>query len=277
MITATGDKAAKHAAMQMEVWSQLEGMGLELVNGVCPHCNGQGLISPDVAATHPAFGKSFVCVCRRQTTQQKRRWGGTGIPRRLAECSFELFDNLPADIKQPKLEARRLAGDMAAGRPMLIDGHERTSLLMHGSFGVGKSGLASCIAQAWAKRGKSVLWMDANEFIEAILAVYDAREIEQRLDYTVTDIVTEARTADLLVVDDFGDVDDPKPMSKHTRDKFYAVFRHRHYDMLPSVITSNLNLAEIDEQAGGRLYERFAEMCHVVNMGGRSFRTGVTR
>ena len=267
----------KFAAMQIEVWSQLEKMGLEKVSGECPHCSGQGMISPNVGPTHPAFGKSFVCICKRQTTQQKRRWGGTGIPRRLAECSFDLFDGLPEDVRAPKLEARRLAGDMAAMKPMLVDGHMRNSLFLCGSFGVGKSGLASCIAQAWTKTGKSVLWMDANEFIEAILAVYDAREIEQRLDYTVTDIVTEARTADLLVIDDFGDVDDSKPMSKHTRDKFFAVLRHRHYDLLPVVTTSNLNLSEVYDQAGGRIYERIAEMCHIVNMGGQSFRTGVTR
>jgi len=261
---------------QDQVWMQQETQG-GCIDGSL--CGGMGSVTLDLHYTHPAFGRSFTCICQRQQVQLKR-WGATHIPARYQNCSLEWFDAQSLAQRQGKIDGRAWAQRMVNGEM-----GDKQGLALVGTFGAGKSGLMACIALAWMQRGVQVLWTDANEMIDAILRVYEMdrhpelfKDLPQGERFTVSQIVESAQRAELLCLDDLGDVNATKDVTDHTRSKIYDVIRYRHANMLPTVITSNAaNYNGLEQMWGGRIAEKISESCEVVVMGGISFRTGMKR
>lgn len=252
----------------------------------CGRCDGQGYVDHYQTADGRDFGvKSSrltafraeypdarflgmtACACQEQR-RLNAVWGTSGIPKHRRHCTFEAFDNLHEDYRHDKDAARYYAGEMAAGNIIINEGVEKASLTLAGPCGVGKSGMMACIARAWVERGEHVLWVDFGEFIEAIKSSYD-----EDSKISAQAIVESAQRARLLCFDDFGDMArGAKPVTDHTRERTYDVIRYRYENELPTVITTNLDGAQMYGQFGNRISDRIGEMSHVIPMGGTNLR-----
>lgn len=208
----------------------------------------------------------LVCGCQEKKRMAKL-WGTSGVPARRTGCTFEGFDRFSETMRDGKELARELAGMMAARQTLLFEGEEKNSLCFSGMTGMGKSGLMSCIAQAWIAAGISVLWLDHLEYIDAIKKTYDE-------DTSTSAVMESAQKAPLLCLDDLGDMRFSGEVTDHTREKTYAVLRYRYEAMLPTVITTNLTDAQLYHQFGNRIADRIGETYHFVTLTGLNVRFG---
>lgn len=80
------------------------------------------------------------------------------------------------------------------------------------------------------------------------------------------------RGVDWLMMDDIGDTSRKDPETDDKRKLLYQIVNHRHNHVRPMLITSNLTPGEFTAQFGARTFERIAECCAVVKIGGRNLR-----
>lgn len=208
----------------------------------------------------------LMCGCQEKKRLSKL-WGASGVPARRMDCSFEAFDGFSEAMREGKELARELAGMMAERQVMFFEGKEKNSLCFSGMNGLGKSGLMSCIAQAWIAAGIPVLWLDHAEYIEAIKKTYDE-------DTSTSAVIESAQKAPLLCLDELGDKKFSGEVTDHTREKTYAILRYRYEAMLPTMITTNLTDKQLYHQFGNSIADRVGEMCHFVTLTGLNVRFG---
>jgi DNA replication protein DnaC len=116
-------------------------------------------------------------------------------------------------------------------------------LFMTGALGDGKSFLAVAILRAIGKG----MFITHNDLLFKLRRGYGDRDAE--------DILESAIESKLLILDDVG-------MSGGGRDDLpmlHHVLSNRHDGMKPTVITSNLTLAEVYRTLGSRMAQRFAQ------------------
>lgn len=157
-------------------------------------------------------------------------------------------------------------------------GAERHAMLLTGSFGVGKTWLGTAIWKELAWRqiapGGSLqrdverfVWAVFDDFVRDVQGSYHAAS-----DRTAEATLARYRTANVLLLDDVGDLDAPGAESDDRRRLLYAVLNHRSNWMLPTILTTNLSPSALVEAFGGRSVERVIEMCALVGMGGENLR-----
>lgn len=136
----------------------------------------------------------------------------------------------------------------------------KNGLLLYGPPGVGKTGMLSPLITANLKAGHTVLWVQYNELMRQM------RDFQSGL---VGEREEHCKTVAYLMIDDLGD-----PLANHTatdwsRDVLFRIINHRRDNDLPMLITTNLTPAQIAAQFGDRLARRIADVCAVVEVGGR--------
>jgi DNA replication protein DnaC len=72
----------------------------------------------------------------------------------------------------------------------------------------------------------------------------------------------------LVVLDDLG----AERVTDWVQEQLYKLINERYERMLPTVVTSNCSLQELEYRLGGPVVDRLAEMCDVVPVTGRSWR-----
>ncbi len=87
------------------------------------------------------------------------------------------------------------------------------------------------------------------------------------------EIVEYVSKVSFLVIDDFG-------VQRNTdweKEMLYDLVDTRYGQERLTAVTTNLNLDEVKSLAGGRIYSRFAEMCHIVNVKSPDYRLKLER
>ena len=120
-------------------------------------------------------------------------------------------------------------------------------LVFEGRFGCGKTHLAVAVAN-WRleKYGERVLFMTSPDLLDLLRSTFDA-SVQSSFDNTFEQI----RGAPLLVLDDLG-VEKPSDWAK---EKLFQLLNHRHAAALPTVITTNRPLDDLDPRLSSRLKE----------------------
>ena len=88
---------------------------------------------------------------------------------------------------------------------------------------------------------------------------------------SLEEILHRMRSADLVVLDDFGAERDTSTM----RERVFSVIDSRYSNKKPMIITTNLDLAEMRQNTDisvSRVYQRIRAMCKVVKLQGVSWR-----
>lgn len=174
--------------------------------------------------------------------QQRRK--NIGAPPRLMAQSFETYqpENATASqyLKACKAYAENWEHTANAG----------ANISMVGKTGTGKSHLATAICQVVAKHGAQPIYTTASNLIRYIRGSY-ARNAE----YSEPQAFARFAACDLLVIDEIG----VKESTEHDRATLFEVIDERNQHMLPTIIISNLNMQEIEEQTDVRFVDRMSQ------------------
>ena len=116
-------------------------------------------------------------------------------------------------------------------------------LLFQGRYGCGKTHLAAAIANFAVNLGIPTLFITVPDLLDSLRISYSSREtsFEERFD--------QIRAAKLLILDDFG----TQNATKWAQEKLFQIINFRYINKLPTVVTTNLPLNEIEERIQSRL------------------------
>ena len=215
-----------------------DGMGLP----DCPICHGIGYVSDDVPLGHPNFGKARPCSCQLDNLQLAR---ATQLrdESNTETLAGKTFDNFLPEGMSFDPEARATVRKAFESARIFVERLDKW-LLMVGTYGCGKTHLAAAIANQCLREGKPVLFLntpDLLDYLRETFAPATGVSYSERFD--------EIRTAPVLVLDDLG-TESPTPWAT---EKLYQIINYRYNARLPTVITTNRDIKDIDARIASRL------------------------
>jgi DNA replication protein DnaC len=208
----------------------------------CPTCGGVGWLRRPVEVGDPDFGRAFPCVCIEEKVAARRLAAVRGVSD-LAAIERMTFRTFHVDAPGNGADARRslVAAWDAAGA---FADEPRGWLVLHGSYGCGKTHLAAAIVNERLARGGSAVFLVVPDLLDHLRSAYDPSEPE-----SYDERFEAIRAAPLLVLDDLG-AQAPTPWA---HEKLFQLLNHRYNAELPTVITTNRSIEELDERLRSRL------------------------
>lgn len=216
----------------------------------------------DLPLGDPRFGRLEPCICRSADIAAGARERLFQMSRleRLSHLTFENFESrgnrqarflAPQDLHSLE-EAGKAAEDFAADPQGWI--------LLEGGYGCGKTHLAAAIANFAVGRGIPTLFITVPDLLDSLRFAFSDPEttFEARFE--------EIRNAELLVLDDFG----TQNATPWAQEKLFQIINYRYINKLPTVITTNLILDEIESRIRSRLQDD--EMVRHVRISAPDFR-----
>lgn len=131
------------------------------------------------------------------------------------------------------------------------------SLLLHGKTGLGKTHLSLSIASVVLKKGYSVIYGSAPDLFRRI----EKEQFGNKENVGAT--IETLQDADLLILDDIG----AEFESKFYVSAFYNILNNRMNASLPTIVSTNLELPEIQERYGDRIASRLMTMENLIFVG----------
>jgi DNA replication protein DnaC len=216
----------------------------EQLSDVCPVCGGLGYVARDLPTDHADFGKLFPCSCKLDEIERRRMEQLRSLSNldHLARLTFANF--VP--------EGYGLAPDQAANLRGAYDLAQHYAenpvgwLVLFGRYGCGKTHLAAAIANRAIERGQPVLFIVVPDLLDYLRATFGPNSpvsYDERFD--------QVRNAPLLILDDLG----TQSSTAWAQEKLYQILNHRYNAHLPTVITSNQRLDEIDSRVRSRMVD----------------------
>lgn len=139
-----------------------------------------------------------------------------------------------------------------------------TGIMFFGSVGTGKTYASSCIANYLMEHLKTVFVMNLSRYINKLQREWAEAE---------KDVMSYVETCDLLVIDDFG----VEKASEFVIEKTFSLIDTRYRTGKPMIITTNLNIQDIENKFGLRIADRIKEMCFPLPVIGTSKRGADTK
>jgi len=213
----------------------------------CPHCGGVGYISYDVPPGHEKFGKIESCVCRAKDVADSARGRLFALSNldRLSHLTFENFN--ASGNKKAKFMTLQEADSLHEAYNVCEKFVQLQTgwLLLEGGYGCGKTHLAAAIANYSVNRGVPTLFITVPDLLDSLRFAYADPEttFERRFE--------EIRNSDLLIMDDFG----TQNATGWAQEKLFQIINYRYTNKLPTVITTNLMLDQIEGRIRSRLQD----------------------
>jgi DNA replication protein DnaC len=227
---------------------------VEKLPASCPLglCDGSGWIeeSDDTARA---------CECRdRRIAQARTRGVRTVLPAKYQGVGFDrppVSDMARDPQTRVVLEAVRAYIDELATN--VGDGR---GLWLEGDVGTGKTTLAMLVSKKAIEAGHSVAIYSLPRLLARIRRTYDGDASE--LSYL--EFFRRLTSVDLLHIDDLG----AEKRSDWVLEQLYAIVDERYATNRSIIVTTNMKIAELEEQIGQRTVSRLAEMCETLPMYG---------
>mgnify|MGYP001563403832 CR=1 FL=1 len=223
----------------------------------CARCENRGYRIEQVPEDHALYGprilmREVTCEC---IAGQRRIWG---LPARFLAWDFDTYPGLSGGRETVR------AWTSCYNPPWL---------LLSGSVGTGKTGLAVC-----AYKSARLLWREGAAFwtvaamLEAVKATFGLDDRERSEHDIMRRLQERIR---FLVLDDLG----AERPTEWAQDALRQVLLARYDRMLPTVMTTNLSLSELETWLGRRVMDRMRNDALVVALRGESLRQaqGTTR
>lgn len=150
------------------------------------------------------------------------------------------FSKLPAEIRE-KVEKIR---------------ETRRGLYIHGPVGTGKTYAAYAILKRLGDLGFRARFYTMPELLDMIREDFD-----NKYSYNL-DRILENRS--VLIFDDLG----AEKTTDWVTETLHKIIDKRYREVLPVIITSNLDLGELATRVGDRIPSRLAEMCDIIKLDG---------
>lgn len=203
----------------------------------CPNCGGVGYYKESVPFGHPRFGVLIPCRCKLAEREQRQAAELLQMSNLAAfqDKTFELFDTEMRGVKR------------AYHRAMEFAQRPTGWLVLFGNYGVGKTHLASAIANELLKQNYRVLFAVVPDLLDHLRSTFGPSseiQYDQRFEMI--------RDAAVLILDDLG-TENTTPWA---REKLFQIINHRYNGRLPTVITSNRRPEEIEPRIFSRMSDR---------------------
>ncbi len=192
---------------------------------------------------HPNFGKLFPCTCRLKDLESQRTQTLRSLSNLQAVARFT-FDSFSAEGTGLLPPDRQSNLHDAYERALAFARVPRGWLLLRGGYGCGKTHLAAAIANAIVARGEPVLFVTVPDLLDHLRAAY-APTAPQRYD----ERFEQVRTAPLLILDDLG----TEYATPWALEKLFQLLNYRYMAQLPTVVTTNHDLDELDPRLRSRM------------------------
>jgi len=214
---------------------------------------------------HPDFGRAIPCQCKqeeiaRARLEDLRRASNLHL---LSHMTFETF--IPDGYGLNEVKRRNLRAAYETAREFARE--PKGWLILKGGYGCGKTHLAAAIANYRVARGHPVVFAVVPDLLDHLRATFSPTSptaYDERFE--------SIRTAPLLVLDDLG----THSSTSWAQEKLYQIFNYRYNAQLPTVITTNHDLEEIDIRLRSRMAD--PSLCRIFTILAPDFRaSGVDR
>lgn len=216
----------------------------------CNKCKDQGYI------TYERDGRVHQeeCSCRKKI-RQNLAYDMSSIREMLKRQNFDNFDPTLFSTSRDKnredispreniLKIKENMEKYSKDFPAVKEG-----ILFYGPTGTGKTFMCSCIAKEVIDRGYSVLYQNASELLE-FMVTYSFMFYEGKLENE--DKYNFIFDSDLLIIDDLGS----EYLNDKTVSELFKLINTRLNSNKPIVISSNIDLEEISDIYGERIFSR---------------------
>lgn len=251
------------------------GISILFGQGYCPECRQKRAEDEE---------RREVETKARELNNKREQWRiNCGIPIKFKTSRFSNFDKrVDRSIVNMLNECQRYANQFSFLNP-----HQSPSLVMYSYriWGLGKTYLVCSLAHAILDKWQGeteicpVHFVSEPQLFMRIRATYNRREGEHENE---RDIYRHLTTVPLLILDDVGkeEVADPRFVQR----VMFAIINGRYENMLPIIITANLDTDGLDKYLGGdrgnsASMERLMEMTENVfwELRGKSYRDATNR
>ncbi len=226
----------------------------------CPICHGVGFVRRDLPIGDPEFGRLEICSCRlrdvaRSEAQRLYRLSNLDAFRNMTFDTFKVQGRL--GLGEAQIKSLNYAFNQAQYFAKNLQGW----ILFTGDYGCGKTHLAAAIANFTVGVGVPTLFLTVPDLLDWLRFSFSSSDfgLEERLE--------EIRSIRLLVLDDLG----TQNTTPWASEKLYQIINHRYINRLPTVLTTNLTLKEIDGRISSRL--RDPDLVSLVDISAPDFRT----
>lgn len=208
----------------------------------CPTCGDTGR-QPDA--------KSIPCYCRRgqeieQHLEREAAWEAT-CPRRFRRFTLESHPNRPA--------VEQVTDWLASGEP------QGRAVVLYGSVGTGKTGLAIAALRELHLAGKRVRYGTVPDLLDGLRPKRD----EQKYDEVSMHDLQRIR---VLLMDDIG----VEKATEWQAETIYKIINGRYERELPTIVTTNVKLPDLRNRIGERAMSRLTDDAVFVHVNGQDLR-----
>ncbi len=210
----------------------------------CPICHGVGYLRRDVPPGDADFGRPIPCQCKLGEQQQRRQQD-------LRQTSnLGLLDRMTFETFQP--EGHGLNPELQDNTHKAFERARKYAeqpsgwLVLKGGYGCGKTHLAAAIANDQVARGRPALFVVVPDLLDHLRTTYAPNSpvsFDQRFE--------AVRAAPLLVLDDLG----AQSSTPWAQEKLYQILNYRYNAQLPTVITTNCEIEDLDPRIHSRMVE----------------------
>jgi len=210
----------------------------------CPICGGIGYVRRDRPIDHPEFGVIEVCECqlaKKRQASEARLFQISNLDA-YGKMVFDNFDMHGLDGRKQTNTTLEVAFNTAQNYSHKLNGW----LLIMGDFGCGKTHLAAAIANEVVAHNVETLFLTVPDLLDWLRFTYSSKET------TYEERFEEIRNIRFLVLDDLG----TQNATPWAREKLFQIINFRYIHKLPTVITTNLDMTQIEDRISSRLQDR---------------------
>ncbi|GAC1662222.1 MAG: ATP-binding protein [Acidobacteriaceae bacterium] len=223
-------------------------------------CLGAGYLRYDVPVEDPRFGQLIACQCT-QRDLERRRTERLVEKSKLGELRNKTFETFTLKVVSGNPPVRSPERAFRVARQ--YSDSPRGWLLLFGDIGTGKTHLAAAIVNHRLALKEPAIFIIVPDLLDHLRSTFSPAS-----DVTYDELFETVRDTPMLILDDLG----AQATTPWAEEKLYQILNHRYNKQLPTVITTNRSMDDMDPRLRSRINDfEISQRCEIR---GRDFRQG---